>query len=120
MRRKSRAGFTLVELPAVSARETAGFTLVELLVVIGIIAVLIGITLSSVAAARRQANLVVCAANLRQVAHACMLHAHDHRGYLPLAGLLTIDQNIPWGPQVIAIGTSGARSFSIFSFSSVT
>ena len=106
MRRKSRAGFTLVELPAVSEREIAGFTLVELLVVIGIIAVLICITLSSVAAARRQANLVVCAANLRQVAHACMLHAHDHRGYLPLAGLLTIDQNIPWGPQVIAIGTS--------------
>jgi prepilin-type processing-associated H-X9-DG protein/prepilin-type N-terminal cleavage/methylation domain-containing protein len=90
-------------------RSRAAFTLVELLVVIGIIAVLIGITLTSVAAARRQANLVVCAANLRQIAHGCMLHAHDHRGYLPLAGLITIDQNIPWGPQVVAIGTSDSE-----------
>jgi prepilin-type N-terminal cleavage/methylation domain-containing protein len=38
MSRRKRAGFTLVELPAVSRGKRTAFTLVELLVVIGIIA----------------------------------------------------------------------------------
>jgi prepilin-type N-terminal cleavage/methylation domain-containing protein/prepilin-type processing-associated H-X9-DG protein len=71
-------------------KPRTGFTLVELMVVIGIIALLVAILLPVLTAARRQANLVKCASNLRQIAHGCVLHAQFHGGYMPLSGLITI------------------------------
>ncbi len=60
------------------------FTLIELLVVISIIALLVGILLPALGAARRSALEVVCKSNSRQVLTAIAMHSNDHDDDLPV------------------------------------
>ncbi len=61
-------------------KKNGGFTLVELLVVIGIIAVLIGVLLPALSKARQQAVSVQCKATLQQCGVGWMNYAVSNKG----------------------------------------
>jgi prepilin-type N-terminal cleavage/methylation domain-containing protein/prepilin-type processing-associated H-X9-DG protein len=79
-------------------RTYAGFTLIELLVVIGIIAVLVAILLPTLNNARRQAAMVQCQSNMKQVAMGMMLYIDAHKGRFPAAGIPPLSADFyPYG-----------------------
>src|SRR5439155_20354509 len=85
-----------------------GFTLVELLVVIGIIAVLVGILLPALGRARESAQRSVCLNNLRQLGNMLRMYANENKDQVPLGCTSSDMQNAysvnwagrlqSWGP----------------------
>jgi prepilin-type N-terminal cleavage/methylation domain-containing protein len=67
------------------SKTRRGVTLVELLVVVAIVAVLVGLLLPAVQAAREAGRRTQCLSNLRQLALGCLAH-ESVRGFLPTGG----------------------------------
>jgi len=69
--------------------ERRGFTLIELLVVIGIIGLLAGMLMPSLAQAKRKANSVKCLNHIRQLGLSASMYAGDHNDEYPRRQHLT-------------------------------
>ena len=87
--------------PDISSPRSRAFTLVEVLVVIGIIAVLIGILLPVINKSRQSSITLKCQAQLRQLYHGLSMYAVDNKGRLP------------WGQYQVS-SDAGANSFSTY------
>ncbi len=76
------------------------FTLIELLVVISIIALLIGILLPALGAARNTARIAASGSNQRQIGIAMAAYQADNNGYFPLwqqsSGGTPVDGTVIW------------------------
>lgn len=66
-----------------SIADASGFTLVELLVVIGVLALSMGVLVPALSQARRTARSLVSASRQRQIVLAANLYATDHEGWYP-------------------------------------
>ena len=95
-----------------------GFTLVELLVVIGIIAVLVGILLPALNKARRAAATVQCQSNMKQIANAMLMYVNANKGRLPPSAvppLTDVWTNGWWWPNELVrqkyINSAGANVY---------
>ncbi len=73
--------------------RSSAFTLIELLVVISIIALLVGILLPALGAARGSAKQIACASNQRQVALAMNVYQAENKEFFPPA---YVYPNSPW------------------------
>lgn len=97
--------------PAVQPRANVRHdkpTLVELLVVVGIIAVLVGILMPSLSAARRSALSTQCLSIQRQIGTAAQMHVQLHRGYYPAAGYF---QGVSYATPA-ALGDSNRQKYT--------
>lgn len=64
-------------------KRANAFTLVELLVVIAIIALLMGVLLPALTAARKQGQATVCRSNLKQIGLAASFYAEAWNWFIP-------------------------------------
>jgi prepilin-type N-terminal cleavage/methylation domain-containing protein/prepilin-type processing-associated H-X9-DG protein len=104
-------------------RLRRAFTLIELMVVVAVIALLMGILLPSLSAAREVARSIKCSSNIRQLGQANELYARDNKGQYVLAHARFLTNLERWhgtraaidqpfdpadGPLTPYLGTDGA------------
>jgi prepilin-type N-terminal cleavage/methylation domain-containing protein len=89
-------------------RKPRAFTLVELLVVIGIIAVLIGILLPALSRAQRTARTTACLSNQRQLVMAVLMYVQENKGVFPGGSGYFPYRDVNGNPQTPAYRTDGA------------
>ncbi|QDU32141.1 hypothetical protein KS4_01700 [Poriferisphaera corsica] len=88
---------------SVDYRNRFAFTLIELLVVISIIALLIGILLPALGAARSTAKSIKCSSMLKQFGLAVYLYANDFDDYVVpawAAGATSAAETDPWWDNI--------------------
>lgn len=110
-----RSSNSVSAVPAAPAGRPLGFTLVELLVVIGIIALLVGILLPTLGNARKQANTIKCAANLRAIGQLFADYVSNNRQTYPPA-FLYVGHSIVNGVQTPTIQNDGVIHWSYLLF----
>jgi prepilin-type N-terminal cleavage/methylation domain-containing protein/prepilin-type processing-associated H-X9-DG protein len=84
-------------------RQPRGFSLIELLVVIGIIALLLGLLLPALRRARQQANAIACRSNLHQIGQLLMIYANNNGGWIypPNHGVIPGRPREDWWPNLV-------------------
>ena len=88
-----------------------GFTLIELLVVISIIALLVGLLLPALGAARDAARNVKCLSNTRSLALGGVAYATDHQDTPPSA-FNTTPRRFFWGSDMLEAGIISVPTYA--------
>lgn len=90
------------EKPGLPIRRGQGaFTLMELLVVVGIIAVLIGLLIPALTNVRQKTDQVRCLSNLRELGAMFHSYAADNNGMLPAPASPATDTKAYWRWQLL-------------------
>lgn len=93
------------------SKTRSGFTLIELLVVISIIALLIGILLPALSAARASARSLLCKNNQKQLGIAANMYIADNDGYMVPNGGSNPSVSKWWTPHSPNQTTWGASTW---------
>jgi prepilin-type N-terminal cleavage/methylation domain-containing protein/prepilin-type processing-associated H-X9-DG protein len=114
--KKYRGEFYPVQQPD---EHPKGFTLVELLVVIGIIAILISLIFPALAAARRAADQLQCASNLRSIGQGILIYLDENQNVFPPA-YLYVNEQVNNGVETPINASAGYVHWSTYLYSTGT